>query len=148
MVGSHEVFLVASAEKMSQTSVKIIKNEVRCRDDTMPKTVHVDTRRHCEVDLRPCNNLPRSAFLYLQFLARCHPYVLVIIMYTVYCAGWIVYGTYALRQQPDCITALVYLILLYFYLFVFIGAAVVGVIWKLYDLRTGGKQSFKVNVPS
>ena len=28
------------------TSVKIIKNEVGCRDDTMPKTV--DTRRHCE----------------------------------------------------------------------------------------------------
>ena len=28
------------------TSVKIIKNEVGCRDDTVPKTV--DTRRHCE----------------------------------------------------------------------------------------------------
>ena len=28
------------------TSIKIIKNEVRCRDDTVPKTV--DTRRHCE----------------------------------------------------------------------------------------------------
>ena len=28
------------------TSIKIIKNEVGCRDDTMPKTV--DTRRHCE----------------------------------------------------------------------------------------------------
>ena len=27
-------------------SVKIIKNEVGCRDDTVPKTV--DTRRHCE----------------------------------------------------------------------------------------------------
>ena len=26
--------------------IKIIKNEVGCRDDTMPKTV--DTRRHCE----------------------------------------------------------------------------------------------------
>ena len=30
------------------TSVKIIKNEVGCRDDTVPKTV--DTRRHCEED--------------------------------------------------------------------------------------------------
>ena len=32
--------------KKSETSVKIIKNEVGCRDDTVPKTV--DTRRHCE----------------------------------------------------------------------------------------------------
>ena len=39
------------------TSVKIIKNEVRCRDDTMPKTV--DTRKHCKVGLRACNNLPQ-----------------------------------------------------------------------------------------
>ena len=30
------------------TSVKIIKNEVECRDDTVPKTV--ETRRHCEED--------------------------------------------------------------------------------------------------
>ena len=36
------------AEKMSGTSVKIIKNEVGCRDDTVPKTV--ETRRHCEED--------------------------------------------------------------------------------------------------
>ena len=28
------------------TSIKIIKNEVGCRDDTVPKTV--DTRKHCE----------------------------------------------------------------------------------------------------
>ena len=28
------------------TSTKIIKNEVGCRDDTVPKTA--DTRRHCE----------------------------------------------------------------------------------------------------
>ena len=33
-------------KKISETSVKIIKNEVGCRDDTVPKTV--DTRRHCE----------------------------------------------------------------------------------------------------
>ena len=30
----------------SLTSVKIIKNEVGCRDDTVTKTV--ETRRHCE----------------------------------------------------------------------------------------------------
>ena len=30
------------------TSVKIIKNEVGCGDDTVPKTV--ETRRHCEED--------------------------------------------------------------------------------------------------
>ena len=42
---------------MSQTSVKVIKNEVGCRDDTVPKTV--GTRRHCEVELRPCNNIPQ-----------------------------------------------------------------------------------------
>ena len=34
--------------KISETSIKIIKNEVGCRDDTVPKTV--DTRRHCEED--------------------------------------------------------------------------------------------------
>ena len=62
--------------------------------------------------------------------------------------GWIAYGTYAITQQPDCINALVYLMLMYFYLFVFLGASVVAVIWKLYDLRTGGKQAFKVNIPS
>ena len=33
-------------EVPSETSIKIIKNEVGCRDDTVPKTV--DTRRHCE----------------------------------------------------------------------------------------------------
>ena len=40
------VFAILMAEKMSGTSVKIIKNEVGCRDDTVPKTV--ETRRHCE----------------------------------------------------------------------------------------------------
>ena len=43
---------------MSETSVKIIKNEIRCRDDTVPKTI--DTRSHCKVWLRACNNLPQS----------------------------------------------------------------------------------------
>ena len=42
---------------MSETSVKIIKNEIRCRDDTMPKTV--ESRSHCKVRLRACNNLPQ-----------------------------------------------------------------------------------------
>ena len=31
---------------------------VRCRDDAMPKTV--DTRSHCKVWLRACNNLPQQ----------------------------------------------------------------------------------------
>ena len=33
-------------KKICETSIKIIKNEVGCRDDTVPKTV--GTRRHCE----------------------------------------------------------------------------------------------------
>ena len=59
----------------------------------MPKTV--DTRRHCEVNATIFRNpekrcrdgiaedccmlstLPRSAFLYLHFLAQCHPYILL-----------------------------------------------------------------------
>ena len=44
-----EVFLLSSfglSQTTIYTSVKIIKNEVGCRDDTVPKTV--DTRRHCE----------------------------------------------------------------------------------------------------
>ena len=41
---------------MSETSVKIIKNVIGCKDDTVPKTV--DTRRNCKVWLRACNNLP------------------------------------------------------------------------------------------
>ena len=43
--------------KMSETSVKISKNEIGCREDTVPKTV--DTRRHCKVWLTACNNLPQ-----------------------------------------------------------------------------------------
>ena len=38
----------AVLEAIIITSVKIIKNEVGCRDDTVPKTV--ETRRHCEED--------------------------------------------------------------------------------------------------
>ena len=37
---------------MSETSVKIIKNEIGCRDDTVPKTV--DTRRHCMQGMVEC----------------------------------------------------------------------------------------------
>ena len=44
-------------EKMGEKSVNIIKNEVRCRDNTVPKTV--DTRKHCKVGLRACNNFPQ-----------------------------------------------------------------------------------------
>ena len=43
--------------KQLQVYTKIIKNEVGCRDDTVPKTG--DTRRHCEVELTVCNNLPQ-----------------------------------------------------------------------------------------
>ena len=50
---------------MSETSVKIIKNEIRCRDDTVPKTV--DTRSHCKVRLRACNNLPQPPPYILVF---------------------------------------------------------------------------------
>ena len=68
-----------------------VKNEVRCRNDTMPKAV--DTRRHCKVGFRACNNqtemldgivedccmfstLPCSnAFLCLKFLY--HFYILL-----------------------------------------------------------------------
>ena len=39
---------ILMAEKMSRTNVKIIKNEVGCRDDALPKSV--ETRRHCEED--------------------------------------------------------------------------------------------------
>ena len=40
------------------TSVKIIKNEVGCWDDTVPKTV--ETRRHCEVGLRAIFRNPQE----------------------------------------------------------------------------------------
>ena len=37
---------------------KYIKNEVGCRDDTVPKTG--DTRRHCEVDLTQSSTTPKK----------------------------------------------------------------------------------------
>ena len=73
---------LGSAEK---TSIKIIKNDVGCRDDTMPKTgIQEGTARRSESmqqsSATPENGLgcgrllhaltpPRSAFLCLQFLA-------------------------------------------------------------------------------
>ena len=41
-----ELKLAAIMEILYRTSIKIIKNEIGCRDDTMLKTV--DTIRHCE----------------------------------------------------------------------------------------------------
>ena len=52
-------------KKNCKTSIKIIKNEIGCRDDTVPKTV--GTRRHCEEDGEHAtifrNPLPTSRFL-------------------------------------------------------------------------------------
>ena len=39
-------YVFGKVSSLYPTSIKIIKNEVGCRDDTVPKTV--DTRRHCE----------------------------------------------------------------------------------------------------
>ena len=54
------------------TSTKIIKNEVGCKDDTVPKTG--DTRRHCEVELTACNNLPQPL---RKIVACCQLYLAV-----------------------------------------------------------------------
>ena len=48
---------------MSETS------EIRCRDDTVPKTV--DTRSHCKVWLRACNNLPQPPPYISSFFGGC-----------------------------------------------------------------------------
>ena len=37
-------------------SVKVIKNKVGCRDDTVPKIV--GTRRHCEIDMQQSSATP------------------------------------------------------------------------------------------
>ena len=47
--------IYAMVQSGSNLALYKYKNEVGCRDDTMPKTV--DTRRHCKEDLRECNNL-------------------------------------------------------------------------------------------
>ena len=49
---------ILMAEKMSGTSVKIIKNEVGCRDDPMPKTVDI-YKKALRGGVRVCNNLPQ-----------------------------------------------------------------------------------------
>lgn len=90
----------------------------------------VETHLHCVLSRSSKPSQHFSAFIYLCPL------------------GWIVYGTFALSKQPDCINALVYLALMYFYMIVFIGACVVGIIWKIYDTMSGGKQSFRVNLPT
>ena len=46
MVTLHDRTESVAASSNNYTSIKIIKNEVGCRDDTVPKTV--GTRRHCE----------------------------------------------------------------------------------------------------
>ena len=51
------MFAILMAEKMSGTSVKIIKNEVGCRDDTVPKTV--ENKKALRGGLRACNTLPQ-----------------------------------------------------------------------------------------
>ena len=43
--------------KAGKNELNKCKNQVECRDDTVPKTI--DTRRHCKVGLRACNNLPQ-----------------------------------------------------------------------------------------
>ena len=52
------MFAILMAKKMSGTSVKIIKNEVGCRDDTVPKTVY-RYKKALRGGLRACNNLPQ-----------------------------------------------------------------------------------------
>ena len=76
-----------------------ITSEMRCRDDTVAKVV--DARSHCKSmqqssvtptkqavgggggggvgvvgDCCMLSTIPCSGFLYLQFLAECHPYIL------------------------------------------------------------------------
>ena len=60
---------LGSAEK---TSIKIIKNEVGCRDDAVPKTG--DTRTHCTVESRVCNNLPQPPKTILVY-THVHVYI-------------------------------------------------------------------------
>ena len=57
LISNPIAIITLTVTKVICTSIKIIKNEVGCRDDTVPKTG--DTRRHCEVELTVCNNLPQ-----------------------------------------------------------------------------------------
>ena len=66
-------------------SIYKYKNEVGCRDDTMPKTGDTssatpkkrDVGRGVAEDCCILSTLPRSAFLCHLFLAQCHPYILL-----------------------------------------------------------------------
>ena len=53
----YKSLIIPPLRDMAGIYVYIIKNEVRYSDDTVPKTV--DTRKHCKVGLRACNNLPQ-----------------------------------------------------------------------------------------
>ena len=75
-------------EKMSETSVKIIKNEVRCRDDTVPKTV--DTRKHCKVGMQQSSATPslHLCFSGLRKIVACsQPYLAVLSCIYSFCHG-------------------------------------------------------------
>ena len=51
-------FIAKTLVELTTYNLHKCKNhEIRCRDDTVPKTV--DTRSHCKVWLRACNNLPQ-----------------------------------------------------------------------------------------
>ena len=84
-----------STDSLIYTSIKIITNEIGCRDDTVPKTVGTkNTARRMESmqqssatpknrdvgrglrKIVACSPSSSQCFLYLQFLARCHPYIL------------------------------------------------------------------------
>ena len=76
---------------MSETSVKIIKNEIRCRDNTVPKTEK--PLQGMVESMQQSSATPSLHLVFLglrkivacsqpylavasQFLARCHPYIL------------------------------------------------------------------------
>ena len=77
---------------MSGTSVKIFKNEVGCSNNLPQPPPYIFGFWGCGRLLHDLNP-PRSAFLFQQFLARCHPYILLhflhlchnIIIYTELC---------------------------------------------------------------
>ena len=86
---------IARVRKLLRTRCPwyVYKYEIGCRDDTVPKTVDTKgTARRSEsmqqssatpknqdvgIGLRKIVAYSRSAFLYLQFLAQCHPYILL-----------------------------------------------------------------------
>ena len=64
------------------TSVKIIKNEVGCRDDTVPKTV--ETRRHCE-DLEHATIFRNPLPIHLGFICNRYQPTCTVYIYYVQC---------------------------------------------------------------